>query len=788
MPSTKKIFCLLVLFLLIFCGILACLWLPLDASNQELLANYSKMMDYLQGAESVRGWPWWTPNYNFGHSMADSLGSILTYIYILVGGFAFGMITGPKVVGLLFLFASALAMFLFVRRLQRNPWHAFVAAIIYATCPQFALRLAFNEHMVVAFCFIYPPLIFWTILNIAENRRWRDILLLSILYAAMTLTYVRTAVVFLPAMIIFSLWLFVTKPNQHPNLIGGLLRSSLIFIPLGVFPLLPFLREQKWMTLFELDAFREWQISFSQKTALSWLDRGGKLFSFMPPYFQSDHGGFYLGAVAIITFTVFFLWSKKRDEWLQSPIGKQIKFFIGLGMFLGWLAYGPRSILIGHIEFLRNAQLMPNWSIPIAWFLLYAQGFIIAKLWPKIQLRPLWITLSLVIYFLIPGFVLIEKIPFYSQVRAPWFFWEVAGSFVLAVAVGLALPLILKDIFQSRTLRTAVAISLFLLCIADFSIYQTYFAKGALEENTFKNFKFTQEILREQKNAGRVSFISGRYFYLLTPIYSGRGLQLEAFHSHFMPQWTRYLIQAGTGDSNLFRAQLNLMGISYVIIDKNDPDTPLLVQQIYRELLPVAYENNSFVVLSNKTSLAPAFLAKEFIAVRPDVPTIQHAPQFLTLVNFNYAPIAQENYDINQPDLAGIIEPSKDVEFKPQFNKQSGTPFQIHSEIAPRANYHQIRITHLENAANLWLIIPESYHPDWVAYIHDKKIPVSKAFGALLAVKIPPNTDTIIFKFEPPQWYSQFLTFSLAAWLLTLAACATFFIMDMIQEKNKVIC
>lgn len=782
----KPVFHLLLIFLILFCGITAFLWIRQGETSKELLANYAKMVDYFEGMQSVEGWPWWTPHFNGGHSMADSLGTIITYILMFFGSIFGGviakpaMIVGPKLIGSAMMFLSGAAMFFFMRRLNPDPWCALASSIFYVICPQLTLRLAYSEHLVVAFCFVYPPLIFLSLLNIAEHRKWRDILMLALSYGAMTLTYVRTAVVFLPAIAIFALWIFLTKKEQRENLITGSVRAAIFYILLAVFPLLPLMREIKWISLFSLDPFLQWQKAFSMKTALSWLDRGGELFQSMPRGFTADAGGFYIGLVTVLIFGILFLGKKARVRRLTTLQGGQFRFFLALAFFLSWLSYGPRSVLLGHIEFLQNAQKIADWSIPIVWFLLFAQGWIIAHLWPsKAPARSWLIALTLIIYFFVPGFSILEKIPFYDQVRAPWFLWEVGGSFALAISIGLVTPMILRETIHKRFARTLICLLLLFTALVDFSAYYARYTNMELPKGTFEDFKKAEEFLAEQRNQGKVSFLSGRYFYLLTPLFSNRGLIHEAFHSHFMLKWQRLLIQSGTGIPDFLKTQLNVSGVSYIAIDEHDPDTPPAIQKFYRKIFSPAFESSHFMILKNPDSLAPSFIGKEWVAVHPNISRRQYQ-QILTLARLNYVPVTQRESHFDEKNLIGVLNEETPLEVKPEHTNQTGTAFEIHSQIKSRTNFHRIEADELSDKEG-WLTICETYHPDWKAYANGKEISVYKTFGALLGVRIPENTEKIEFRFEPPKWYSSFLTASALSWLFCLSAFIAFFA----QKKQK---
>ena len=80
----------------LFVGLLGSSWLRQPPSNQELLANYAKVADYVNAAASLRGLPWWTPSYLQGCSLAFvSLGA-LTNLSLFAGGLVAGPHVGAK--------------------------------------------------------------------------------------------------------------------------------------------------------------------------------------------------------------------------------------------------------------------------------------------------------------------------------------------------------------------------------------------------------------------------------------------------------------------------------------------------------------------------------------------------------------------------------------------------------------------------------------------------------------------------------------------------------------------
>ena len=120
---------LLSLFLCLFCGVLGLGWMREGPSSQEMTANVAKAIDYFRGALSVGGWPWWTPNFMGGHSLASSFGMIFSSFSVLLGTGIFGPIHGPKLMGLIFMAASGFAIFGFAKKFSRSEWTGLVCAL-----------------------------------------------------------------------------------------------------------------------------------------------------------------------------------------------------------------------------------------------------------------------------------------------------------------------------------------------------------------------------------------------------------------------------------------------------------------------------------------------------------------------------------------------------------------------------------------------------------------------------------------------------------------------------------
>lgn len=738
-----------------FCAVLGWGWLGQEPSDQELLANFSKALDYLTGAMGVRGWPWWTPNFLGGHSLAPALATIFSSASLLLGG-VFSPTHGPKIIGLLYLAASALAMFAFAKKLTRSDWTALAAALLYLTCPQAALRLAGNEHMVVAMCFPYPPLICLALLDVAERGSWRSALGLAMALSAMLLTFAKIAVVFLPGALGFALWLYVSRSEWRKNLRAGAWRAAIGVAVLGVLPLLPAMRETRWMALFTDDPIEGWQRAFSMKAALSWADRGGLLMEGMPPHFTVDQGGFYLGAVTLAALAAVFLRG-------GQCVGL-LRVFVALGLVLRWLAGGPWTVLGGHLEYLRSAQGAWDWAVPLAWLGLVAEAWVIWKMWgggAASRWRWAGAVATLAGFWFLPGFRFLAVLPGFGEIRAPWSFWQVGGSFCLAMAGALALAEAARRLqgrrWSTRAL-TAAAVVAVALGMVDLSVYHRRFFTGGLPSGTFNDFRAVQTFLGKSERSGSVYPLSGRYFYMMTPFLSRRPIVTEAFNSYYMEQWTRTLQTAALGDDTLLRIYLDVAGVAFLLIDKQDPDTPKGAQEHLRGIFPTALENEHFLVLENPTGLAPAFLAREFIPMPPE--SWRTPGEALAFARFDFLPV--EAPGTGGAEQAGVFG-EHGVELRPMFRDKAGTKFQS-VPLAKRGSFHKIDVPEIEQSGG-WLVVGEAWHPDWCATASGREVPVRRALGGLIAVPLPDRAGPVRLTFSPPWWYGASATTALAGWV-----------------------
>ena len=285
-----------------------------------------------------------------------------------------------------------------------------------------------------SYSYIFPPLILWAFLKVAGEGSLRASAWLAFGWSAMMLSYAKLTFMFAPMAAVFFVWLLVDQPERRVALVRGTLVSLVLVCLMAVILLLPLTREYQWVSAFSFDNFTGWQQAFSLKNFTSVLDRANGLFANMRPDFVADRGQFYLGLVTLFAVGAVFWWSRRHSEWLATRNGVLLRLFVGMTLLALWLSQGPFSVFTGVQEFLKGSVKAPDWIAALMWLMTFIPLFLIYALLPAGPRRGIWATVLILVYLFVPGFVLLEKLPMYRDIRAPWGFWEV-GFFAGAVAL-----------------------------------------------------------------------------------------------------------------------------------------------------------------------------------------------------------------------------------------------------------------------------------------------------------------------------------------------------------------
>jgi hypothetical protein len=185
--------------LALYVGALGAGWLSQTPSQEELYADGGRFLhELVSNIKASGGIPWWSSNFMQGSSMANFGLCMVPFISGLACVGMFGDPAGIKIAALLIIPLSALTMFLFVRRLTAQEWTAVIAALLYISSAQILLRIANFEHWMGSYSYIFPPLILWAFLKIADEGSWRASAWLALGWSAMMLSYAKLTFMFAP--------------------------------------------------------------------------------------------------------------------------------------------------------------------------------------------------------------------------------------------------------------------------------------------------------------------------------------------------------------------------------------------------------------------------------------------------------------------------------------------------------------------------------------------------------------------------------------------------------------
>jgi len=716
-------------------------WLHEAPTGGELLGHAAKIhaiIDLLRSGDFA-----WFPTYLGGAPSASLLSFALA---IPVYAPALLLIPDPalamKITALALLALGGFAAFAFGRRLGGDGWTGFAVGCAWLLSPQLLLRAGMLEHMTILVAVPLVPLAFLALLRVAERGAPFDAILLATVFSATLLAWSKMGATLTIPLALFAAWLFLARPECRMNLLRGARWAVPAVLLLGVLPLLPLLRERAFMTVFEMDPFHAWQAAYSMKSGTAWFDRAGELFRHLPAAFRIDAGGYYLGLVGIaaVAWVIFRTW---RRTSLPREVSI-IRFFLLVAIAMAWISYGPRSVWQGHFELLAGAKSFPNAAITLHWLALAAQGIFLFWCLPAWRWRTQLFLAILAVYLFVPAFRVLERLPLYADLRAPDSFWILNGTFAWAVASALAIVSVLHHVPATRLRPILAGIVLAAACL-DFAPYFTWFYREGIDARTFAQYREAAGKLRAGN--GRVLPITTRYFPLGLPALTGRPLSNEALNHYLMPRDTARMQAAASTSAADTLLYLPLAGVGEVLIDNSVPD---ITQEWFRSLLPVEYQNDSFAILSNPHPLYPGFFANSAVPAPSGydeyVEALQQAKsQRITIASPGGPPVSSS---------------------VPQ-----GTPAFTRLDFSkPRTSS---RVSLAAPGREGWVVLSESWHPDWQAEVDGRRADIYRAAGGNPAVRVGASDSEVAFRYEPPVWYEGCLLTSSLGWIVALGFLAT---------------
>ena len=746
---------LLMILLLVFVLSGAFYFFLAGTGTPAIPASFAKAQDFLAAAKSVRGLPWWSPMFMEGTSLATSWSFMATNAVIWAFSVPLGFLVGPKLAVLAMMFFGAAGVLVFLRAFTGDNLCAGIGGALFLLCPSLLTRAAGYEQFAAVCSMALLPWTFLALLVFFRKPCIRTSLLPALAFAAVTLADGTTGAMAFPVLLLYSAAEYFGSPCEERPRPSLLVWVASAFVLLAVVPNLPALRERGFAVMFEFSPFQGWQKAFSTKSALGWVDRGGWLTQGIDGAYAptTGNGGTYLGLGIFAIFVAALF----RGTFHDSPEGRKARRFLVLALLAFWLSFGPKGVIGGHLLFLSLSLNSPDYSPALGWFFLAAQVWVIFRLvppdWPARLVLASGVSL---IYLAAPGFRMLEWLPIYRNIRAPFDFFQVTGAVCVVISAAIVARILFSGL-RPGVLRSAVAAAVCCLVLLDVSPYAKPFFQGNLAAEVFDDFLASEAHIKSSPIPGRVYAFSGRYFYLLTPYLTGRPLVSEAFNNYLQQRGAAILQGTAFANDETLSSYLNISGVSHVLIDKLDVDTPADLQGRLRNLLPVGFENDRFVVLENKNSLGAGFLAKDFIQATDSQPQISTAA--LGGAHYSMATIELAGVAPDEPGLLGRIVEGRIEASKPDVAMQEGHPF----ERVPGDGDYQSVLFAPASAAG-WLVMNQAWHPDWRAFQGGKVLKNRRAFLAFQAVKTD-GKQGVEFRFQQPWWYNVCAGIGIVSWV-----------------------
>ncbi|MEI6321692.1 MAG: hypothetical protein WCP60_01130 [bacterium] len=771
--------------------IIAIGWIFEAPSREELFGDTGKLWDISRG--SITGW---TPNFLMGGSliihastaMATFLSNAVNFLFSwLVGAFV-----AQKLLVLSFIPLSALSMWFFVRRIGGSVSLSGWVALLYILLPSIHVAIGIYEHWTVGLCFVFTPLILRGIVAVAEDGSPREIVGLGLAAGALALSYTKIAIVMSPMLLLWTAETLRQNPTHLKRTLIGYGGSMVVAVLTTIIFLLPASREFGFAAGFLFDPLDAWKHHYAFKTPLLWIDLWGSLTKGGDGNLIGDAAMFQIGLIPLAALSMA-LGLPSLAEWRATKLGRWFLILTACWLVSTWFASGPDGLLLGHINVLKTGQGLPDTTIPLLWLCSIWLGWLIYQTasqllnsrsqapdsdvqldgaeterggqdLPTKIIVPALITM---VVLLLPVFRIAELFPLFKDIRAPESFWSVGGFCCLAAAVGMAFWMLFTEVVNEGWRKPLAIIIGVLMLIELYPVHSAYWTRG-MDRKLFTDYDQAAAFLKTAPIPGRVHPLSGRYFYLTLPEKTGRAVDSESLLRHFQLKWVRHLEAAGNASGESLRTYLDLAGVAYILLDKTDPFSPKQMQDFFRSIYPVAFENKYFAVLENRNALYPAFLAHDFVALPSE--SYAMAPAALQLLPQNIVTVEQAAVNSAIPGFAGMAKGANQIELLQSYQGKMGQPLARVPLVGNRMDDYQRMVYQLPPTASGWLIVSEAYHPDWTVSIDGQPAEVHRAEAALLSTYVPPGSHEVVFQFKAPSWYALCLTLGTLSWIIALTA------------------
>ncbi|KKQ96820.1 MAG: hypothetical protein A3G66_01330 [Candidatus Levybacteria bacterium RIFCSPLOWO2_12_FULL_39_17] len=217
--------------------------LPVTHDGQDHVARIANFYQNLSEGNIV---PRWAGNLNwgYGHPILMFLYPFPSYAASLFHFLGFSLVDSTKLVFALAFVASGIAMYLWIKNFLGNT-AGIASAVLYMFTPyrfvDLYVRGAIGEHV----AFVFPPLILYFLLKLSKKYSYWHLLGCSISFAGLILSHNAIAIMFLPFIALYFLYIIYYSQNRKP-LILNFLFITLVGFGLSSFFLVPAFLEGKY--------------------------------------------------------------------------------------------------------------------------------------------------------------------------------------------------------------------------------------------------------------------------------------------------------------------------------------------------------------------------------------------------------------------------------------------------------------------------------------------------------------------------------------------------------------
>ena len=769
---------------LLYCAWLGAHWFPLGMSEHELAASASRVWDVKRELVEHHCLTWWTPWFMSGSSYGlNHARGFYLVPWILFSAFT-DLITAGKLVGLLAIFASAVTMYFCARHFLKDEWAAVLAAMAFMLHPEQIIRAAGFEHMTISLFFPFIPLLWLTLARALESNRFRDAFLCALVAVLAWWTDNKQAFIQFIFLFCYALyWLWPRRVQWKATArTCGLL--AVVGLALGAWVIAPGVVESKYVKLFLGDPLAEWQKTYAFKSLLGLVDRDGVVANDVAEAvlrrlqanggrvgsqtevdqvrrvfaLKMDSPEKYMGLVLLAVVSVTVLWNQRRAD------RRAFWFFVAGLLVSVMLATGLSSVWSANWttwEALSSQRQSGVAFVALLACVVFLAVFYVRKL--TTARKKLLAGIALAIFLFLPGFQMLATLPYFKDIRAPFVFYDGPGVFWGAMLIGF----FVTDVLHAEKWRAHVpkiVAGVTALLLLDYWPYQKPMKDNGVPSHTLQNLQAAYAKLRQDNDWVKTYTVSGRYFHLLGPMWSGKPQVTEAFYNWMAPLGTGLLNQFGGGTQQL----LDLLGARYVVFDRTDPTMQQSPQgqqllDAYRKAFPIEVENEDFAVFRNDTA-------------HPYVTAYARACAYVGSVS-NSAQLALalagHNWPLVQRDT--ITDPAR---YEQTYREDvPGTPPLRDGQIVPltdvelhRDSDEVIRIR-LGAPSSCLAVIAESYYPFWSAEIDSKPAEVLRVSCGLMGLELSPGHHEIVLRYAPPRAYTIAAGVSLIALLGCVGLC-----------------